>query len=52
MEYIGTKFTIAVGGLRLRFVLALEDADDEFEGPSMKAATARSTREHTIHVRR
>jgi len=29
MEYLGTKFTITVGGLRLRYVLALEDADDE-----------------------
>jgi hypothetical protein len=29
MQYLGTKFTITVGGLRLRFVLVLEDADDE-----------------------
>ena len=27
MEIFGTKFTVAMGGWRLRFVLALEDAD-------------------------
>jgi hypothetical protein len=27
VEIFGTKFTVAMGGWRLRFVLALEDAD-------------------------
>ncbi len=52
MEYMGTKFTISVGELRLRLVLALEDADDDLKSASLNAATARSTRAHTIHVRR
>jgi hypothetical protein len=29
MEYLASKFTITVGGFRLRFDLALEVADDE-----------------------
>jgi hypothetical protein len=29
MKYLGTKFTITLGELRLRFVLALDAADDE-----------------------
>jgi len=29
MEYLGTKFTITLGDLRLRIVLALDAADDD-----------------------
>lgn len=29
MEIIGTNFTLSLGAWRLRFVLALEDADDD-----------------------
>jgi len=29
MEYLGTKFTITLGELRLRFVLALDAAEDD-----------------------
>jgi hypothetical protein len=29
MQFFGTNFTITVGELRLRFVLAIDDADEE-----------------------
>jgi len=32
MQFIGTKFSITLGAWRLRFVLALEEADDDFPG--------------------
>lgn len=31
MELFGAKFSIALGAWKLRFVLMLEDADDELE---------------------
>lgn len=43
MEYLGTKFALTVGGLRLRFVLALEDADDESRERQVRAVPHRPT---------
>ncbi len=31
MEFLGTKFTITLGSWRLRFVLALEESQDEMQ---------------------
>jgi hypothetical protein len=45
MEYLGTKFTITVAGLRLRFVLALEDADDESPDRQIRAVSYTPRRE-------
>jgi hypothetical protein len=32
MEYLGTTFTISLGAFRIRYVLALEEADAESLG--------------------
>jgi hypothetical protein len=44
MELFGTKFTIALGAWRLRFVLMLEDCEEIAAGPAARA-------EHPHHVR-
>jgi hypothetical protein len=35
VEFFGTKFTLTLGGWRLRFALALEDADAIADGARM-----------------
>lgn len=43
MELFGTKFTLALGAWRLRFVLMLEDGDDD-------AISVRERAQHPHHV--
>jgi hypothetical protein len=45
MELFGTKFTIALGAWRLRFVLMLEDDDDR-----VPVAAARAVHPHHVTV--
>jgi hypothetical protein len=47
MEYLATKYTITVGGLRVRFVLALEDADDESADRQIRTVPDTPHRERT-----
>jgi hypothetical protein len=37
MKYLGTKFTITLGELRLRFIVALDDGEDESRERQIRA---------------
>jgi len=52
MEWIGTRFALTLGGIRLRVQIALEDAPGECV-PRVKAPSlAREEREHDGAARR
>ncbi|MBV9149999.1 MAG: hypothetical protein JO024_09040 [Candidatus Eremiobacteraeota bacterium] len=47
MEFIGTKFSITLGAWRLRFVLALEEANDERRPDKLRPHHVTTPRERT-----
>jgi hypothetical protein len=51
MEYFGTKLSIAIGGLRFRYVLALEDADDESPDRQLRAVGVSTVPADTMPLR-
>ncbi len=46
MEWIGTKFALTLGGIRLRVSIALEDVPDESASAGKAPSAAREQREH------
>jgi hypothetical protein len=52
MEWIGTKFALTLGGIRLRVHVALEDVPFENARIGKAPSSAREQREHDGRVRR
>lgn len=52
MELFGAKFSLALGAWKLRFVLMLEDAEEQVPPPQQRAQTPHHLRERTAwHAR-
>jgi hypothetical protein len=52
MEWIGTRFALTLGGIRLRVHIALEDVHDECVPRGKAPSFAREEREHDGAARR
>jgi hypothetical protein len=52
MEWLGTKFALTLGGIRLRVHIALEDVPHEYARSGKAPSFAREGREHDGRVRR
>jgi hypothetical protein len=52
MQWIGTRFALTLGGIRLRVHIALEDAVDECVPRGKAPSSAREEREHDGAARR
>jgi hypothetical protein len=52
MEWIGTKFALTLGGIRLRVNIALEDVPPEGASVGKAPSSAREHREHDGSGRR